>query len=113
MHFTIGELVVKLTQGYCFRPMSSGDSTAILRRCHEASRQQTHSRVASSWEEIHTAYMSNYHKMRKLCGMELLVEFRGIVSDETFQLLCKLYSIETRILDFADVTKFSVVYEEL
>lgn len=111
MHFTIGELISRLTSDYI--PVKVTSSDGFMRSSLINSRERLVSMITSNphWSYICDVNIVHYSKLRKLPSDEYLIAMYKMVPEATFKLLCRLYAVETLILSYKDTSEFKVVYE--
>lgn len=116
MHFTVGDLILKLISEFSpgkITPVDT-DITRVLYDSYVSKRNQTVELVTESshWQSIYEAHAAHYNRLRKLNGMDYISELAKLVPASTMCLVCRLYALETIILGYNTTPKFVVEYED-
>lgn len=116
MHFTLGDLILKLVGDYTPSKITPVD-TDVSRQLHQSftfTRNNILDRISNSshWQLIFDAHAEYHNRLRKLSGFEYLSELSKFVPEATAKLVCRLYTLETILLGYNTVPKLTIEYED-
>lgn len=115
MHFTLGDLILKLIGEYSPSKITPVD-TDYQRSLHQSFtsiRDQVLELIATShWQSIFDAHAAHHNRLRKISGIEYMSELSKLVPGPTLRLVFRLYTLETILLGYNTVPRIMIEYED-
>lgn len=114
MHFTVGDLILKLVSDYSPPKIIPVDETTKhIYKIHTDARDAVLNELTSSyWECIIDAHHTHHNRLRKLGGIEYIAQLSQILPDDVLRLIQRLYTLETILLSYNMTPKLIIEYDE-